>query len=112
MSNDDLRWSPPDGTQPLPSGESGDETAGHMGFAPLPDLAPLPDIEELLRFAPPTSDDEAVAGQAETDASPTAPGPAIQAPASSPAENAGEHESITHGHAPEPHEDSGESVTP
>lgn len=68
MSNDDLRWSPPDGTQPLPSGESGDEAAGHMGFVPLPDLAPLPDIEELLRFAPPTSDDEAVAGQAETDA--------------------------------------------
>ena len=164
MSNDDLRWSPPDGTQPLPSGESGDETAGQMDFAPLPDLAslpdlaPLPDIEELLRFAPPTSDDEAVAGQADTgrseagvpgadvaphpgvdplpdigeplrfapptsddeavagqadtDAAPTAPGPAIQAPASSPAEDAGEHKSITHGHAPEPHEDSGESVTP
>ena len=56
--------------------------------------------------------DEAVAGQAETDAAPTAPGPTIQAPASSPAEDAGEHESITHGHAPEPHEDSGESVTP
>ena len=162
MSNEDLRWSPPDGTQPLPSGESGDETAGQMGFAPLPDLAPLPDIEELLRFAPPTSDDEAVAGQADTgtsgagvsgadvaphpgvdplpdsgeplrfapptsddeavagqadtDASPTAPGPAIQAPASSLAEHAGEHEGehepIPHGHAPEPHEDSGESVTP
>lgn len=162
MSDDDLRWSPPDGTQPLPSGESGDETAGQMGFAPLPDLAPLPDIEELLRFAPPTSDDEAVAGQADTgtseagvsgadaaphpgvdplpdigellrfapptsgeeaeagqadtDASPTAPGPAIQAPASSLAEHTGEHEGerepIPHGHAPEPHEDSGESVTP
>lgn len=58
----------------------------------------------------------AEAGQADTDASPTAPGPAIQAPASSLAEHAGEHEGerepIPHGHAPEPHEDSGESVTP
>ena len=58
----------------------------------------------------------AVAGQADTDASPTAPGPAIQAPASSLAEHADEHEGerepIPHGHAPEPHEDSGESVTP
>lgn len=58
----------------------------------------------------------AEAGQADTDASPTAPGPAIQAPASSLAEHADEHEGerepIPHGHAPEPHEDSGESVTP
>ena len=53
-----------------------------------------------------------MAGQAETDAAPTAPGPTIQAPASSPAEDEGEHESITHGHAPEPDEDSDESVSP
>lgn len=60
--------------------------------------------------------DEAVAGQADTDATPTAPGPAIQAPASSPASSlavhTGEHEPIAHEPAPEPHEDSGESVTP
>ena len=161
MSNDDLRWSPPDGTHPLPSGESGEETAGQTGFAPLPELAPLPnlaplpDIEEFLRFAPPMPGDEAVAGQADTgaseagapgadvaphpgvdplpnieellrfapsgdepeltqvtDASPTAPGPAVQAPASSLAVHTGEHEPIAHEPAPEPHEDSGESVTP
>ena len=75
MSNDDFRWSPPDGTHPLPSGESGEETAGQTGFAPLPELAPLPDpaplpdIEEFLRFAPPMPGDEAVAGQADTGAS-------------------------------------------
>ena len=94
--------------------DTGTSEAGVPGadVAPLPDLAPLPDIEELLRFAPPASGDEAVAGQAETDAAPTAPGPTIQAPASSPAEDEGEHESITHGHAPEPDEDSDESVSP
>lgn len=80
MSNDELRWSPPDethidspteGEEKEPSARA--ETADTPRVAPLPDIAALPeevsppDLDELRRFAPP-ADNEAGATRAGTGA--------------------------------------------
>ena len=72
MSNDDSRVTPPGNAQPRSSRARGEESPSGADafvlpeFDSLPDLAPLPDLDEFLKADPLAGFDEAVAVQAGT----------------------------------------------
>ena len=72
MSNDDSRLTPPGNAQPRSSRARGEESPSRADafvlpeFDSLPDLAPLPDLDEFLKTDPLAGFDEAVAAQADT----------------------------------------------
>ena len=72
MSNDDSRVTPPGNAQPRSSRARSEESPSGADafvlpeFDSLPDLAPLPDLDEFLKADPLAGFDDAVAAQADT----------------------------------------------